>query len=243
MTASTPDQRLGGGGVDRDDARVGVRGAQHLYVQHARHHHVAGVLQGARHLARRIDATHVGADHLVVLALVLGQRRGGPGAVHDVARELDGIEDFLVAGAAADIAAEALLDLLGSDERIGADGGRCRHHHARDAVAALAGAGLVERLLHDAQLTGARETFDRLDLGTGDFGGRNEAGFDERAVDEHRAGAALSRAAAFLGAGQVQGVAHEVEQPGGCRHRLRHGAPVDGGFDLEVRHSGPRVPG
>ena len=39
-----------------------------------------------------------------------------------------------------------------------------------------------------------------------------EAGIDALAVDEHRAGAALAAIAAFLGAGQVQAFAQQIEE-------------------------------
>ena len=80
-----------------------------------------------------------------------------------VARQLDRVENLLVAGAAADVAAEPLLDLLAIGERIGAQRRGRRHHHAGDAIAALAGARLVERLLQHRQLAGLGQPLDRLD--------------------------------------------------------------------------------
>ncbi len=101
-------------------------------------------------LLGRVEAPDIGADEAAVLLLVLGERGRGQAAVEHVAGELDRVEYLLIAGAAADIAAEPLLDLLAADERIGADRRGRRHHHAGDAIAALAGAGLVERLLQHA---------------------------------------------------------------------------------------------
>ena len=48
--------RLGGGGVDRDDPRVGQRGAQDLAVQHSRHVDVAGEPGPAADLLARVLA-------------------------------------------------------------------------------------------------------------------------------------------------------------------------------------------
>jgi hypothetical protein len=73
-----------------------------------------------------------------------------------VTRQFDRVENLLVAGAAADIAAKALLDLLATGERIRPKRRGRRHHHAGDAIAALAGARLMERLLQHAELAGVR---------------------------------------------------------------------------------------
>ena len=80
----------------------------------------------------------------------------GRRAVLHVARQLDRVENLLIAGAAADIAAQPLLDFLTVGEWIGTQ--RCgrRHHHAGNAVAALAGARLVKGLLQDAEFAGFR---------------------------------------------------------------------------------------
>src|SRR4051812_35792227 len=72
----------------------------------------------------------------------------------------DGLEDFHVAGAAAEIAGEAVADVgLGrlrrSIEQV--DGG---DDHARRADAALRAAAGDERLLHGVQLLAARDAFD-----------------------------------------------------------------------------------
>ncbi len=227
---------LGLGGVDRHDAGVRPRAAQHLDVEHVRHDHVAGIAQLARHLRRRIDAAHVGADEGLRPHLFRRQRRGRQRAVHHVARQFHRLEDLLVAGAAADVAAEPLLDLLVAHEGVGADGAGRRHHHARDAIAALAGAGLVEGLLENAHLAGPGQVLHRLDGRALHLGGRHEARLHQHAVDEHRARAALARPAAFLGAGQVQVVAQEIQQPQVGLRGAPHLAAVDGQFNLEIGH-------
>jgi len=121
-------------------------------MQHVRHQHVAGIFELAGDLARSIQAADIGADELALVDVVLEQRGCGPRAVHDIAGKFDGLEDFGVARATANIAAEPLLDLVIGDERIGTDCGGCRHHHAGNAIAALAGAGFVERLLQHGKL-------------------------------------------------------------------------------------------
>ena len=234
---------LGFGCVDGNDAGMRVRAAQHGHVQHVRHHHVAGIFQRARHLARCIEAPHVGADEGAVGRLLLGQRARGTAAVADIAGQFDRVENLLVAGAAADVAAEALLDLLAVRERIGAQGCGGGHHHARDAVAALAGARLVERLLQHGELARFAQPLDSLDRRALGLRDRHQAGFQQHAVDEYRAGAAFAGAATFLGAGVAQIVAQEVEQAQVRLGGARDLAAVDGRLDAEIRHRPPPVRG
>jgi hypothetical protein len=77
-----------------------------------------------------------------------------------------------------------------------------------------------EGLLHGVQLLAAGDPFDRRHRRTRDLKRRNEAAVHQLTVDQHRAGATLPLTAAFLGAGQVQLLAHEVEE-------TRHGVHVD----------------
>jgi hypothetical protein len=89
-----------------------VRRPQNLDVQHPGHRHVAGIFQPARYFARRIDAPHVFADEVTAFGFVLQQSGRRYSAVLYVARELNRVEDLLIAGAATDVAAQPLLDLL-----------------------------------------------------------------------------------------------------------------------------------
>lgn len=209
--------------------------SQHLHVQHVGHDHVAGITQTARDLARRIEAPDIIAD--VGRACTIGlERCRRQLAGNHVPGDLDRLEYLGITGAAADVAAEALLDLL--DARIGVLAqGRCRrHHHAGNAVAALAGAGLVKGPLHRCKLAGRCQPLDGLDPGPVRLSDRHEAGLDQLAVDEHRTGAALTGAAAFLGAGQVEVVAQEVEQPQMRRGPSLHRPAIDFKLEFEFRH-------
>ena len=218
-----------------------MRRAQHLDVQHAGHRHVAGIFEPAGHLARRVDAAHRLADEIALSGFSLGKDRRRQAAVLHVARHFHGIENLLVAGAAADIAAEPLLDFLAVGERIGAQRRGRRHHHAGDAVAALAGAGLVEGLLQHAEFAGFRQRLDGLDLRALRLRHRQQARLHQHAVDEHRTGAAFAGAAAFLIAGEIEVVAQEIEQALVRLRAARDLAAVDRGLDLELRHRRPRA--
>ena len=83
------------------------------------------------------------------------------------------------------------------------------------ADAALRAAGLEERLLQRRSSrppSAARPSTVRTACpSTWQTG--HQAGVDHRAVDQHRAGAALALAAALLGAGQAEVLAQHVEQP------------------------------
>ena len=176
------------------------------------------------------------------LGIFLQQRGRGQSAVLHVARQLDRIENLLIAGAAADIAAEPLLDLLAVGKRIGAKRRGRRHHHAGNAIAALAGAGLVESLLQHAQFAGMSERLDRLDRRALRLGHRQQARFHQHAIDEDRTRAALAGAAAFLVAGEIEIVADEIEQALMRLGAARDFAAVDRRLELKVRHKPPPVP-
>src|SRR5438093_10862719 len=62
------------------------------------------------------------------------------------------------------------------------------------------------------QLRAAAETFDRFHRAALALGGQHQAGKLRRAVDQHRAGAALAQLAAVLGAGEAKVLAQHLEQ-------------------------------
>ncbi len=64
------------------------------------------------------ETTDIHADIAAFLGFVFQQRGRRQAAVLHIARQFDRIENFLVAGAAADIAAEPFLDLLAVGKRI-----------------------------------------------------------------------------------------------------------------------------
>ncbi len=68
------------------------------------------------------------------------------------------------------------------------------------------------------QRMASAQTLDGRDVRSGDLRERHEARIHRHAIDQHRAGAALAFAAAFLGAGQATRLAQHVEQ---ARQRRR----------------------
>src|ERR1051326_4260457 len=128
---------------------------------------------------------------------------------------LDRLDDVLVPGAAAEVALEAVPDLLlrqlvavRGDER-----GR-RHNHARRAEAALKGMPLPERLLHRVQLAVVGETFDRRNGASVGLDGENGARLHGEPVEVHGARAALRGVAGELRTRESELVAQEVDEQG-----------------------------
>src|ERR1700686_2415374 len=103
-----------------------------------------------------------------------------------------------------DLGLARLLDAV--EQRFG------QHDDAGDAVAAL------RRLLrHESGLQRVRpldgtEAFERGDIRLPEYADRRDTGVQRGAVDEHRAGAALAKAAAELGGIEAKIIAQHVEQ-------------------------------
>ena len=111
-------------------------------------------------------------------------------------RPPNGLDDVVVAGAAAEVPLEPFADRLLARRVPVLDQRDRRHHHPRRAVAALERVVVVERLLHGMQLAVRRETLDRRDLRAVGLDAEHRARLRRGAVDEHRAGAARRRVAA-----------------------------------------------
>ena len=105
--------------------------------------------------------------------------------------------------------------------------GARRHQHARRADPALRRAVLVERPLQPAQATVLRQPLDRGNRAASHLAERHQAGADLLSVQQHRAGAAIPRVAADLGAGQSEMVAEHAREPGGGRRIDLDRPPVD----------------
>ena len=98
-------------GVDRADRRVRVRRAQEVRMRLPRHRHVVGVLARARQEARVFLAQHRLADHAGKAGRIVRAHRRLLFA-HRGGALPHGLDDVVIAGAAAEVAVE-----LGADRR------------------------------------------------------------------------------------------------------------------------------
>ena len=200
-------------GVDGHDAGTRVLGADGRGDGQAREFalvEVVGVLAGAQNL--RAD---VGAEDLLADAVALAGLDGGVDgllAAQDGRGLLYADDDALIARAAADVAANGLGDLRGGRVGAAADERRSREHHARDAEAALDGAGGAEGVDERLALLLA-QALDRRDRVADRELGGEDAGLDGAVVDDDGAGAAGALGAAVLHAREVKVVA-QVTQDG-----------------------------
>src|SRR5687768_13453879 len=151
------------------------------------------------------------------------------GSSHFFGSGLNGANDLVIACAAAKIASKAKTDFLCGRIRVLVEQRLGCNQKARSADAALKGGMGNEIFLQGMELVALGHAFDCSNLGALDFSAEHEAGADEAAVDSDAAGAAVTGAAAFLGAGHAQTVAQHVEQRLiGIAHKL-NGIPVNGG--------------
>src|SRR5688572_28334941 len=120
--------------------------------------------------------------------------------------------DVDIAGAAAEVAFEAVDDLVLGRVGIVLQQPRDRHDHARRAEAALERMTFGERALHGMQLAILGETLDRHDVGAVRLHREHRARLHRAAVQMHRAAAALARVAADVRAREPESVADEVNQ-------------------------------
>src|SRR5438309_665597 len=153
---------------------------------------------------------------------------------------LDGTDDALVAGAAAEDGGDAPTDLRLGGRRIRPEEIERRHEHAWRAESALEPVVLAERLLERVELAVAHEPLDRQKLGAVGLDRQHDAGTRGFAVEQNSARAADAVLAADVRARQAQVLAEEIhEQLAGLAaslpldavhreangHRVSHGRP------------------
>ncbi len=124
-----------------------------------------------------------------------------------------GVDDVLVAGAAADVAGQRLANVVLGRRRMLFQIRRHRHQDARRAIAALQTVMLVHRLLNRIELAAvAREALDGREFVAVGLHRQHQAGADRDTIEQNGAGAADAMLAADMGAGQPQFVAQEIAQ-------------------------------
>src|SRR5262245_29874670 len=139
-----------------------------------------------------------------------------------------GSDDAIVRAAAAEIAVEALAHLLLARPRIGIEQCLRAHDHAVGAVAALRRLLADEGALERVRFVDRAQPLDGGDTGIAERPDLGDAGADWPPVGQHRAGAALGKAAAELGAVELEIVAQNIEQRRVRlgRHRPAHAVDV-----------------
>src|SRR5438067_837479 len=124
---------------------------------------------------------------------------------------LDGLDNVLIAGAAAEVALEPLADLRLGRRGVLVEQADDRHDHPGGAEAALQRVLLVERLLDGMQLAVLRQALDRGDLRAVGLDSEHGARLDGLSVDHDRARSARGRVAADVRPGEAQAVAEDVD--------------------------------
>src|SRR3990172_1426291 len=124
----------------------------------------------------------------------------------------DRLDDLVVAGAAAEIAHEPLLDLVLGGLWVLVEEGLGGDDLAGSADAALEAAVLDEGLLDRVEVILAADALDCREVGAVGLDGQRDAGGDDAAVHEDGAGAADADAAGLFGAGEAEVVAEEVDE-------------------------------
>ena len=221
----------GGGQVDLGDAGVGHRAAHDAHVQGARELDVVGPVRAAVEELRVLLATDRAADRVSGI-----EDLGHFVPPISISGVLHGLDDVVVPGAAAQVAVDAVADLLLGRIRVLRQQVDGRHDHAWRAVAALQAVALLEGRLHGVPVITCRQALDRRDLRPVGLDGEDAARLHAASVQQHGAGAAVGRVATHHRADLAQVVAEPVDEQGSgfdVRFVVR---PVDG--DGDVLHGG-----
>src|SRR5512146_810861 len=154
--------------------------------------------------SRRENALLIVASLFIAAGLRDAQLRGS----------LDGPHDPHVCATATEIPVERGANLLARRSLGPRDERGRRHDHSVDAVGALRGLLVDERLLHRMRLVDRAEALDRRDRAAGRGGKRSSARANRGAVDVHHARAALPKSAPELGSREPQVITQDVEERG-----------------------------
>src|SRR5579859_1818490 len=177
-----------------------------------------------------------------VTAMSVSSRRdlGLPGRsrAHGLGRGLHGLDDVHVTGAAAEVAFEALADLVFGRigvllEKVGRG-----HDEAGRAVAALQAVLVPESLLDGVQLIAVGHALDGREVAAVGLDGEHRAALDRLAVHVDRARAALAGVAADVRSGQAYDIPEVVHEQQSRFDLVLVLTPVDGDSDL-VLHPAP----
>src|SRR6266478_8396286 len=153
--------------------------------------------------SRRLTLAPISFAVAMIVSLLPRHRLGGV---------LNGLDDIVVARAAAEVALELMANLV--FRRLGvALNELCRRHdHARGAEPALQAVLLPEAFLDGVELAVLGHPFDGPDLGAVGLHRQHGTGLHRLAVEMDGAGAALARVAPHVRAGQPRQLADEVDE-------------------------------
>src|ERR1051326_5910733 len=157
---------------------------------------------------------------------------------HRLGCRLDRLEDVHVAGAAAEVALQALADLVLGRVRVLLQQVGRRHDEAGRAVPALQAVLIPEGLLDRVELTVFGHAFDGREVAAVGLDREHRAALHGLAVDVDRAGAPLAGVAADVRSGQPDYVADVVHEQQPRLNLVLVLTPVDGDSDL-VLHPAP----
>src|SRR5215472_1361373 len=133
-------------------------------------------------------------------------------AGHPCGSQLHGFEYLEVAGAAANVSGESLLDLFAGRLRGFVQQHFCRQEKSRCAISALGSPELSKRLLQRMELRSLCHAFDRDDFMSVQGDPQDQAGEHRTTIHEHGATSAFSQLAAVLGAGKRQVFAKDFQK-------------------------------
>src|SRR5260370_778450 len=140
------------------------------------------------------------------------RRRARVLAAHACRRQLDGFVDLDIAGAAAKVAGQGLLDLVARRARARREQRLGGEQERRRAITALCRTQLGECFLEGMERAALRHALDGLYPVAGAGEPEHQAGQHRRAVEQHGAGAAFAQLAAVLRSRQPRIFAEHFEQ-------------------------------
>src|SRR2546422_7736014 len=153
----------------------------------------ASTFRSALPIIRRSDGLTVGRSDTFLPAIKRFASWFGLFPTHAGRGQLYSFIDLDIAGAAAEVAGERVLDVVAGRVRIGFEERLGGQEESGRAVAALRGAQVGERLLKRVKLSTLRHSFDCAHGVTGAREAEHQAGQHRRSIQQHRAGPALAQ--------------------------------------------------
>src|ERR1041384_82586 len=125
---------------------------------------------------------------------------------------LNGFDDVLIAGAAAQIPFKSMTNIVNARIGIAIEQLSRSHDHSRRTIAALQAVLLPETFLDRVEIAAGCHAFNRSHAGAVCLYGEHRARLNRLTVENHRAGAADLRFAANVGPGQSEHVSQVMDK-------------------------------